>query len=276
MLHANLDVQETNMDAPLTHESLSTRLTTTLIGRTMYVYPSIDSTNTRAVELAKNGAPDGTLVLAEEQIAGRGRLGRQWLSPPGSSLLFSIILRPNLEPRQMQRLAMITSLAACEAVDKTTGLTVHIKWPNDLQISGCKVGGMLCEAGLNGQRLAFVVVGLGINVNLSPVELGKLMVPATSLSHELGREVERLPLLSALLEYLDAAYQRLSAGWLPHEDWRSHLATLGQEVRVGLPGQVINGLAEDVDADGALLVRQNDGSLITILAGDVTLRGHSL
>ncbi|MHB1356884.1 MAG: biotin--[acetyl-CoA-carboxylase] ligase [Anaerolineae bacterium] len=264
------------MDVELTQETISASLTTALLGRTMYVYPTIDSTNARALELAQAGAPDGTLVLANVQTAGRGRLGRQWLAPPGSSLLLSLVFRPNLEPRQMQRLAMITSLAACQAIDKITGLTVRIKWPNDLQISGRKVGGMLCEAGMKGQHLAFVVVGLGINVNLTPADLGELMTPATSLSHELKLEVERLPLLCALLENLDVAYQRLCSGWQPHEDWRDHLATLGQEVRVGLPGQVITGLAEDVDADGALLVRQSDGSLMTTLAGDVTLRGHSL
>ena len=264
------------MDAKLTQESLSASLTTALLGRTLYMYHSTDSTNARAVELAQAGTPDGTLVLADEQTAGRGRLGRQWLAPSGSSLLLSLILHPSLQPRQIQRLAMITSLAACQAIDKITGLEVRIKWPNDLQISGRKVGGMLCEAGLHGRRLAFVVVGLGINVNLSPVSLGQLLTPATSLSHELGHEVERLPLLCALLEDLEIAYLRLCSGWLPHEAWRSHLATLGQEVQVGLSGQVIAGRAEDVDADGALLVRQRDGSLATILAGDVTLRGHSL
>ena len=264
------------MDAKLTQETLSASLTTSLLGRTLYVYPSIDSTNTRAVELAQAGTPDGTLVLADEQTAGRGRLGRQWLAPPGSSLLLSLILHPNLQPRQIQRLAMITSLAACQAIDKITELEVRIKWPNDLQISGRKVGGMLCEAGLHGQHLDYVVVGLGINVKLSPANLGELLTPATSLSHELGHEVERLPLLVALLEDLEIAYLRLCSGWLPHEAWRSRLATLGQEVQVGLPGQVIAGRAEDVDADGALLVRQSDGNLATILAGDVTLRGHSL
>ena len=264
------------MDVKLTWETLSASLTTALLGHTLYMYPSTDSTNSRAVELAQAGTPDGTLVLTDEQTVGRGRLGRKWLAPPGSSLLLSLVLHPNLQPRQIQRLAMITSLASCRAIRKITGLEVRVKWPNDLQISGCKVGGMLCEAGLSGQRLAFVVVGLGINVNLSPANLGQLLTPATSLSHELGHEVERLPLLCALLEDLEIAYLRLSSGWLPHEVWRNHLATLGQQVQVGVPDQVITGLAEDVDADGALLVRQSDGSLATILAGDVTLRGHSL
>lgn len=264
------------MDTTMNLETISASLTTAVLGQTMYVYPAVDSTNTRAVELARAGAPDGTLVLANMQTAGRGRLGRQWLAPPDSSLLLSLILRPDLQPRQMQRLAMITSLAACQAIDRITGLTVRIKWPNDLQIASNKVGGMLCEAGMSGQHLDYVVVGLGINVNLSPADLGQLLTPATSLSHELGREVERLPLLVALLESLESAYVRLCSGWLPHEDWRGHLATLGHDVQVGLPGQVIAGLAEDVDADGALLVRMADGSLVDILVGDVTLRGYSL
>jgi BirA family transcriptional regulator, biotin operon repressor / biotin---[acetyl-CoA-carboxylase] ligase len=269
-------LQESTLRSTFNQETLSASLTTILLGRVMYVYPSIASTNSRAIELARDGAPDGTLVLADEQTAGRGRLGRQWLAPPTSSLLLSLVLRPNLEPRQMQRLAMITSLAACQAIDSATRLTTSIKWPNDLQISGRKVGGMLCEAGLSGQHLDYVVVGLGINVNLNPADLGQILAPSTSLSRELGHELERLPLLVAFLETLEDNYQRLRSGWLPYEAWRNRLATLGQEVQVGLPGQVIYGLAEDVDADGSLLVRQADGSLIAVLVGDVTLRGHSL
>jgi len=262
------------MDAELTYDAVSAILNTRRLGRTLEVYRVIESTNTRAAELARQGAPDGTLVLAEEQSAGRGRLGRSWLAPAGSSLLFSLVLRPRLQPPEIQRLAMITSLAACHAVAELYGLLAAIKWPNDIQINGKKLGGMLCEAGMQAEKLSWVVVGLGLNVNLDPSRLGKMMVPATSLAHELGHEVARLPLLAALLERLERDYERVNSGWLPHTAWRAHLATLGQPVQVSTPGEVITGTAEDVDANGALLVRLADGSQRSILAGDVTLRKY--
>ncbi|MCE5259051.1 MAG: biotin--[acetyl-CoA-carboxylase] ligase [Chloroflexi bacterium] len=260
------------MDSELTHDAVAAALHTQLLGRTLEVYRSIDSTNTRAAALARQGAPDGALVLAEEQTAGRGRLGRSWLAPAGSSLLFSLVLRPNLQPAEMQRLAMITSLAACRAVERLYGLYIAVKWPNDIQFNGRKLGGMLCEAGLEKGNLAWVVVGLGLNVNIDPHTLGELLVPATSLSRELGHEAARLPLLAALLEELEPLYLRVNAGWLPHDAWRERLATLGEQVRVSTPQEASEGLAEDVDANGALLLRLADGSRRTILAGDVTLR----
>lgn len=264
------------MTGNLTLDSVRAALPTGILGSTLEVHSRVASTNTRAAELARSGAPEGTLVIADEQTAGRGRLGRSWLAPPGSSLLFSLVLRPALQPAQMQRLAMLTSLSVCCAVEALYGLRVAIKWPNDLQITGRKLGGMLCEAGMRGNALDYVVVGLGLNVNVDPASLGPLLTPATSLAHELGHEVERLPLLAALLLEMENAYLRLREGWLPHADWRARLATLGQPVRAGLPDEVLEGTAEDVDADGALLLRLADGSLRRVLAGDVTLRGYAL
>jgi len=264
------------MGDALTVATIQAHLTTRFVGRNLEWHETIDSTNTRAMALARAGVPEGTLVLAEEQTAGRGRMGRRWYASRGSSLLMSLILRPPLLPRQAQRATMIVSLAAVQAIAQVSGLRAGVKWPNDIVLSHKKVGGILTELGLHGERLAYVVVGLGLNVNLDVSNLPDLIAPATSLSAEAGRPISRLELLLALLREIEARYERLRQGWSPHEEWRAHLVTLGQMVRVGTPEEVIEGLAEDVDADGALRVRTADGMLHSIWAGDVTLRGYHI
>ncbi len=245
-------------------------------GRHVVYCPAVDSTNDEAKRMAEAGAPEGTLVVADYQEAGRGRLGRRWWSPPGSSLLLSLVFRPTfLAPHQAQRLTMICSLAVCDAVTDVTGLAAAIKWPNDVLIGGRKVGGLLAELGIAGSQLDHVVVGMGINVNLNfeDGDVPVLAVPATSLKAALGQEVSRLGVLAALLRRVEARYERLRAGALPHDEWQSRLVTLGQPVQVTMPDRVLVGLVTGVDADGALLVQRADGEVERVLAGDVTLRG---
>lgn len=260
----------------LTREAVWAVYTPRLLGREMEIYAEIDSTNARAVALAQNGAPEGLLVLAEHQTQGRGRLGRQWFAPPFSSLLFSLLLRPPLQVGQAQRATMLCSLAMVEAVHEVTGLKASIKWPNDLLLQGGKLGGVLTELGARGALLDYAVVGIGLNVNLDLAALPPVMTPPASLSAVLGHKVSRAALLGAFLRYAEAHYEALKEGWSPHGAWREHLATLGERVTVGTPEEIIEGWAEDVDADGALLVRTTDGALQRILAGDVTLRGERL
>ena len=256
--------------------SIEKGLTTTFIGRRVIYYRSTGSTNDVARELAVRGAPEGTLVIADEQTAGKGRLGRRWLAPPATSLLMSLLLRPHfLAPHQAQRLTMICSLAVVDAIVEVTGLLAAIKWPNDIVVQGKKVGGILTELGATGQRLDYAVVGLGLNVNLDfgAVEaMGELAATATSLSQELGREVSRLALLWRILKNVEGRYQRLGAGELPHDEWASRLVTLHNHVIVDTPRGVVEGWAEGVDADGALILRTNCGERQRVLAGDVTLR----
>jgi BirA family biotin operon repressor/biotin-[acetyl-CoA-carboxylase] ligase len=261
----------------LSAEEILARLGTAYIGRHLERYTEIDSTNTRAVALARAGAPEGTLVLAERQTAGRGRLGRRWHAPPGSALLMSLLLRPPLPPTRAQWATMVCAVAAAEAVEATAGLEVGIKWPNDLVVQGRKLGGVLTELGArDANTLDYVVVGLGLNVNLDPAALLEAITPATSLAAELGRPISRLDLLLAWLIRVEAHYGRLRVGVSPREAWRRRLATLGQPVQVGSAEEVVAGVAEDVDEDGALLVRTAGGALRRMLAGDVTLRGHRL
>lgn len=268
------------MSEALSETEIVTRLRTQFVGRAVEVHAEIGSTNTRASELARMGAPDGALVLAERQTAGRGRLGRAWHAPAGGSLLMSLVLRPRLAPAQAQRMTMIASVALVSAIRATTSLEARVKWPNDVQIAGKKVAGILTELGMAEAALGYVVVGMGINVNLDIAALPPLMAPTTSLSAEAGRRVSRLELLLVLLEEIERRYLLIREGWSPHEEWRAHLATLGQRVRVSDGQETTSGMAEDVDPDGALLVRTDTGDLERILVGDVTLRdpsvGHGL
>jgi BirA family biotin operon repressor/biotin-[acetyl-CoA-carboxylase] ligase len=248
-------------------------LGTDFIGQELVYLTETGSTNDEARRLAEAGAVEGTVIVADHQTVGRGRLDRRWEAPPGSSLLLSLIFRPAVTPRQIQRLTMICGLAAVDAVESQTGLKVGLKWPNDITVGGAKVGGILTEIGLSGDRVDYVIVGMGLNVNLEPDRLpADLLMPASSLSHLLGRRVARLPLLQTLLRAVEARYVAFQAGHSPQSEWAERLITLGQAVVVSGIGDTWEGVAEGVDADGALLVRLADGRLQTVLAGDVTLR----
>jgi BirA family biotin operon repressor/biotin-[acetyl-CoA-carboxylase] ligase len=256
----------------LSAESIKRGLQTDLIGQSVVHYFSLGSTNEVLKELAAQGAPEGTLVIADEQTAGKGRLDRKWLAPPGTSLLLSILFRPDLAPNQAPRLTMTCSLAIAEAIEGLTGLSVGLKWPNDIFIHGKKAGGILTESGTTGGRLDYVVVGMGLNVNLAVSTLPELRGVATSLSQELGREVSRLELLWRILEGIETRYNSLRRGESPHEEWMARLISLGRQVRVTTPDVVLAGWAEGVDADGALILRTPDGQRQRVLAGDVILR----
>jgi BirA family transcriptional regulator, biotin operon repressor / biotin---[acetyl-CoA-carboxylase] ligase len=254
----------------LSGEGLERVLTTSSVGRRWVFLRQAVSTNDVARELACEGAPEGTLVVAEHQTAGRGRLNRRWHAPPGSSLLLSLVFRPSLAPHQMQWLTMACGLAVVDAVAASTGLQAGLKWPNDVLIGACKVGGILTEVELRGEEVDHAVVGIGLNVNLDPRQIPEdLPVPASSLSHELGRPVDRLDLLRVLLQAVEDRYMALRRGRSPHEEWAQRLTTLGQRVVVRQGGERLEGVAEGVGAEGALLLRLPDGRQKRILAGDI-------
>ncbi len=240
--------------------------------------PSTTSTNDVARDLAARGAPEGTVVIADYQTAGRGRLGRRWLAPPGTSLLCSLVFRPplGLEPLPHPTdLTMLCALAAANAVEKTAGLPVSLKWPNDLVVvreeSWRKLGGLLAETGVSGDRLEFIVVGVGINVNVPAETLPELAPDATSILAETGRETDRDLLLDQFLNEVASRHERWRAGERPWAEWAARLATLGRAVRVVTAEGERHGIAEAVDEEGTLLLRTPDGAFHRIRVGDVLL-----
>lgn len=247
---------------------------TAIIGRELRFFPSVGSTNDMLKQAARQGAAEGLVFVADEQTAGRGRRGRSWTAPPGTSLLVSALLRPIwLAPREAFVLTMLASVAAAEALE-STGLPIDLKWPNDLHVAGRKLGGILVETELNEERLAWTVIGCGINVNWEPTAIPELGESATSLSRELGQPLARRPLLLALLTALDTHYLELRRG--AHSAlftaWRSRLKTIGQQVRADTPQGILHGLAEDVTSEGSLIIRDASGVRHTVTAGDVSLR----
>ncbi len=242
----------------------------------------VGSTNDVAKDLASQGARAGTVVVADEQTAGRGRMNRRWLAAPRTSLLCSLLFRPDLQPAQAHRLTMLCSMAAADAIEDVAGLPVALKWPNDLVVKSQtsdptspawrKLAGILTETGVIDADLAFVVVGIGINVNVPREALVELAPDATSILVETNRKASRSALLMALLEAAEVRYERLRDGENPHGEWSARLATLGRQVRVTtLEGSFLEGVAESVDENGALLLRTQRGSLRRLLTGDVTI-----
>ena len=268
---------------PFNVEAARTALETSDFWRRLVHVEQAGSTNDLAKALAAEGAPAGTVVVAEEQTAGRGRLERRWNSPPRTSLLCSLLFRPDLQPAQAHRLTMLCSMAAADAVKEIADLSVGLKWPNDLIVRSQspggpwsewrKLAGILTESGVVNSDLAFVVVGIGINVNVEQDTLASLAPNATSILAETGRQVERWRLLVAFLEAVASRYERLEAGENPHDEWSARLVTLGQQVEVTTNDGTVEGVAEGVDEDGALLVRTRSGPVQRLLAADVTLTG---
>src|SRR6266545_4101255 len=266
----------------LTPDRIQRNLDSIIVGRMIEHYARAGSTNDLARRQARAGRPEGLVILADEQTAGRGRLGRGWAAPSGSSLLL-LLLRPAwLAPDDAFSLTMLASVALCEAVEQAAPPRAALKWPNDLLLpvrtadgpALRKAEGILSEIELEGDRIAWVVIGIGVNVSWSPsgvVDGRDLAEVATSVGAAAGQPVGRLPLLRALLERLDARYDALRRG--DHADlfacWRDRLTTLGQPAHIRLPHGELRGVAEDVERSGALRVRDEHGALHTVLAGDV-------
>lgn len=242
-------------------------LTTRWLGYPLHFLSEVDSTNRRLKEMADRGATTGTVLLADHQHAGRGRQGRSWLTPPASSLLFSLLLRPARLTERHALLPLVTAVAVAQALESHLALQPSIKWPNDLLFGGRKGAGILIESEGNS-----IVVGIGLNVNQ---ELGALteLPDATSLRLVLGHSIERSPLLAALLQTLEARYDEFEAGWEPHEAWRQRAVLLGKPVWVyPTEGERWQGTALDIAPDGSLLVERDGGGQVALHAGEMSLR----
>ncbi|MFC1939071.1 biotin--[acetyl-CoA-carboxylase] ligase [Chloroflexota bacterium] len=254
----------------LSPDSITRDLETSFVGQRVIYYPSLTSTNEVAKQESQQGAAEGTVIVADEQTAGKGRLERVWLSPRGSIAL-SVVLYPSLPC--LPSLIMIASLAVVHGIRSVTGLKSQIKWPNDVLINGKKVCGILIESDVQGNRVNYTVIGIGVNINLRLADFPEIQSVATSLADEIGREVSRLSMVRCLLVEIERLYLASLAGGEVYEEWRDNLVTLGRRVRVKTKEAVTEGIAESVARDGSLLLRGLDGSLTKIVAGEVTLRG---
>jgi BirA family biotin operon repressor/biotin-[acetyl-CoA-carboxylase] ligase len=263
------------MPNTLSVEKIQDGLKSKLFGKYVFFAREVGSTNDWAKELAELGAPEGTVAMAETQTAGRGRLGRKWHSPRGG-IWFSIILRPNIKPSEAVCLVFLASLAVAETLRELYGLKVETMWPNDVLVNGCKVCGTLSEMKTVGEKVEYVVIGVGLNANIDvkkelPPELWET---ATSLEEELGRKIALETLFKALLEKMEKLYQTfLEKGFAKVlAKWKTYAAFLGREVEVHGVGGRIEGQAIDVDDEGALVLRLKHGELKRVLAGDVSIK----
>ena len=244
-----------------------------LLGRKIYSLDEVDSTNSYAARLAAEGEPEGSVVLAEYQSAGRGRLGRTWVSPRGVNLCISVILRPDIPPRDVPLITLGAGVALARAVSGLYGLDARLKWPNDLIIGGRKAAGILTEMSAASDRVRYVVLGVGVNVNMMredfPVDIQDA---STSVMLESGMKVDKDQLAGRFLEELGYVYELLIAGDKVRllDEWRSYSCTLGQAVSVNTQGGIKTGKAADVDEYGRLVLELADGRLEKIASGDIS------
>jgi BirA family biotin operon repressor/biotin-[acetyl-CoA-carboxylase] ligase len=264
-----------SIPSDLAPEKIQAALRSRLIGRPLEVLVEVGSTNDTAMAAGRAGAPEGLAILADRQTAGRGRRGRAWASPPGVGLYTSILLRPAQPLAQASLLTLAGGLAVAEAISEVADREVRLKWPNDVLVDGRKVAGILTEMASVDAWVSQVVVGIGINVNHGPPDLPEELSPvATSLAQATGRSISRCDLAAAVYNGLDRWYQVFREGGtetiLAHG--RGLSATLGQTVEVEAEEGRWQGLAVDLDGDGALLVQEEAGAVRRVIAGDVSIR----
>ncbi len=260
----------------LTKEYLQRGLATSTFGRKLYTFDEIDSTNSCVRALADVGAEEGTVVVAEFQTEGRGRLGRSWSAEPGANLLFSVLIRPPFTREQAGILPFFAAVAITRAVEPTLGRRVESKWPNDLLIGGKKFCGILLETATQDQRLLHAILGIGINVNQRtfPAELA---LQATSLACERAHPVDRKALLHTILREMESLYETARSGSSEPilAEWLSRCTMIGKKVSVRSGDEVIQGTAVEVRETGALVIQTPSGQN-TYFAADVTMNNESL
>lgn len=245
-----------------------------IIGRDIRVFEETTSTNDVIEKLARDKVKEGVVVFAESQSRGRGRLGRKWISPPRKGLWFSILLRPNIRPVAVTQMTIAAATALFRAIRAQTGVTTEIKWPNDILIRGKKVAGILTELSAETDRIKYVILGVGIDVNQTAAEFpADLRRIATSLRIETGQKQNRAELAVKVLHELDRDYEHVREGRFEDlsAEWEKHCSTIGHQVVIHVGDRKIQGRAEALDTDGALLIRTQHGHLERIIGGDVTV-----
>lgn len=271
MMQAN-DLSQDTLSARALQEAIDTGW----LGSVQHYFPEVDSTNSLLAEMAARGAETGTLVITDYQRRGKGRLGRRWEAPAATSLLFSLLFRPQWPARRAMWLTMMAGLAALVAIETHTELRAGLKWPNDVMLSADgewhKTGGILLESTVQDGILQQTILGMGLNVNIPDHLLPQGVGPVTSLLSASGQPVSRLPLLALLLQRLEDLYEEAAGGDSPQPAWNERLITRDRPVLVTTATQLLRGVASGTDEWGRLLVRDEQGNVQVISAGDVTLR----
>lgn len=257
----------------LSEREIRRGLKTKSFGNKIYTFSTIDSTNSCARALANVGAPEGVVVYSEEQTAGRGRLGRTWISKPEENLMFSLLLRPQIPPESLNLLPLYVGVAVAQAIEKVTNLNVECKWPNDLLINKQKVAGILIESALSQSKVDFVVIGVGINVNQREFP-PDLMQKATSLSLEARTQIDRAHLFREILSVLEQHYTKSYATGFQSivPFWQERSTIINKPITVSQSGTIVSGVVKGLSKEGGLVLRVN-GSEKTLFAGDVTILG---
>jgi len=253
-------------------EQIRDGLTTRWLGKTIHCYDAVESTNLLAIEMAQKGAPEGTVVLADQQLSGRGRGNRSWHSPAGVGVYCSIVLRPKMAPAKGQLITLMAGVSIVKAISLRTGLSPRVKWPNDILINDRKVAGILLESRVSGAQIVYAVLGFGINVNNDSADLPEdIRVKASSLLIELKKPVDRGTLVMEIFAELERIYERFQRDDFPLilEQWRHYSSTLGQRVRIWQKDEATEGIAVDLTEDGGLLLKVEGGKQIVVHAGDV-------
>lgn len=256
----------------LTPSEVKPLLRTKWVGKTIHHFHTIDSTNSKAYQLALSGAREGEVVVAESQDQGRGRMGRRWFSPPFSNLHLSVILRPNIPPHQASLITLMAAVATADAIHRFSSLSPVIKWPNDILLSGRKVAGLLNEIHSETDRIHFVILGIGVNLNVDRKMFPKeIRTIATSLKEEMGVTISRKNFLQCLLQELERWYEVfLKKGGTPVlKAWRDRAMIEGREIKVTSFGEIVTGMAVDIDSDGALILETKKGERKRVVAGDI-------
>jgi len=242
------------------------------LGATLHYFQEIGSTNTHARELAERGADEGGIVIAESQTHGRGRLGRRWESPPFTNLYLSFILRPKLSSRHAAQITLAAAVALAETVGSFLSRPPVIKWPNDILFDGKKLAGILTEAACDEDRVAYVILGIGLNVNYHTGAMSaELRQRATSIADLTGTNVSRESVLARLIQDMDRCYGELEESGFEalRPRWEAHFALGGRRVRIDLGDQTVIGFAQGIDQSGALIVEDEQGQRRSIVSGDV-------
>ncbi|MGE5630966.1 MAG: biotin--[acetyl-CoA-carboxylase] ligase [Caulobacteraceae bacterium] len=252
-------------------------LETEFLGREVIYLDSIDSTNAYAKKAAENTFWDGTVVIADEQTCGRGRLGRQWISPKGKGIWMSMLLKPDILPSDASKITLVAAYAVCRALEDCCKLDAKIKWPNDIVVNGKKLCGILTEMSADIDEIKYVVVGIGINANLDLTDFGDEVASiATSLKIEAGKSVKRKVVAASVLNEFEKVYKSFVSNASMEdflEEYKSRSAVLGKDIKVIYKKEEMTGKAVDISPEGHLIVQLPDGSKKAVVSGEVSVRG---